>query len=135
VLRALRQLLRPGGRTAFTTITVAPGLDGRARRRAREAGPRAVASRSDHRQLLRAAGYVDIAEIDVTGAFIETMRRWIETREHWSEHLASLDVPGAFEERQRDQRAGLAATEQGLLRRTILSASRPRSRGDHHAAH
>jgi hypothetical protein len=40
---------------AFTTIFEAPGLPPTARRRARAAGPRAVAMRSDHRRLLGSA--------------------------------------------------------------------------------
>jgi hypothetical protein len=73
------------------------------------------------------AGYVDIAEVDVTAAFIETMQRWIDARARWSTDLASLIGPDALEQRQRDQRAGLAATENGLLQRRIVSASRPPS--------
>ena len=39
VLRACRQLLRPGGRLAFTTIHASPDLDPIRRRRAHRAGP------------------------------------------------------------------------------------------------
>ena len=72
VLRACRRLLRPGGRIGFYTIVESPGLSPAARRRARAAGPRAVAIRSVHQRLLRAAGFKDITEIDVTPAFAAT---------------------------------------------------------------
>jgi hypothetical protein len=47
----------------FTTIFEAPGLPPAARRRARTAGPRAVAMRSDHRGLLGSAGFGDVTEL------------------------------------------------------------------------
>ena len=47
-----------------------------------------------------------------------------EDKRH-AEELATLDVPGVFEQRQADHRAQLAATEAGLLRRALLSATRP----------
>jgi hypothetical protein len=125
VLRALKRLLRSGGRIGFTTIYMEPGLQGAARTRARKAGPRAVASRVSQQQLLRSAGYLDVDELDVTQAFVETTRAWITQRERHSEQLAALEAPGVFEERQHDHHSQLAATEDGLLRRGLFSATRP----------
>jgi hypothetical protein len=110
---------------AFTTIYVPAGLSPAERRRARRDGPRAVGSRATHRRLLEAAGFVDLDQIDVTGAFIETTRAWIDERSRHSDALAALDTPGAFAQRQADHRAQLAATEAGLLGRALLSATRP----------
>jgi hypothetical protein len=125
VLRALETLLRPGGRIAFTTIHIAPGLSDGERRRARAAGPRAVASRASYRILLERAGFIDIAEVDVTGEFIETARAWLDERDRHHDELAALEAPGAFDQRQADHRAQLVATEAGLLRRALLSAIVP----------
>ena len=124
MLRALAKLLRPGGRIAFTTIHVPPDLTPAAKRRAHHAGPRAVASRSSQAQLLEAAGFTEIDERDVTGAFIGAQRAWLEERARHLDELAALEAPGAFAQRQDDHRAQLAATEAGLLRRAILSAVR-----------
>ena len=110
---------------AFTTIYVAPGLDGAARRRAYSVGPRAVASRADQRRLVELAGFVDIDHLDVTAAFVDTTRAWIEERARHADGLAALEAPGAFEQRQADHRDQLTATETGLLRRGIFSAMRP----------
>jgi hypothetical protein len=68
---------------------------------------------------------VDIEEVDVTAAFLETMRGWVQRRDCHFDELARLEAPGAFEERQRGHRAQLAATEKGLLRRVLLTAVRP----------
>jgi hypothetical protein len=128
VLRALKQLLRPGGRIAYTTIYVTAGLAPAARRRAQRSGPRAVASRSEQAKLLASAGFADIDEIDVTAAFAVTARAWLRESEAHREELAALEPPGAFDERQRERRAQLAAIDDGLLRRGLLSAGRPFAR-------
>lgn len=117
--------MRRGARIAYTTISIAPDLDEAARRRARRAGPRAVSSRAGQRRLADSAGFVDVDELDVTTAFADTARAWIQGRAAHSEVLASLEGLGVFDQRQRDSRALLAAIEDGLLRRSILSAVRP----------
>jgi hypothetical protein len=124
VLRACRRLLRPGGRTAFTTILEVPGLAPAARRRARAAGPRAVAMRSDHQRLLRAAGFQDITELDVTAAFRATAAAWLAESDAHADQLARLEPPGAFAQRQADRCAMLAAIDGGLLRRALVFARR-----------
>lgn len=125
MLRALKRLLRRGGRIAFTTIYVPTGLGPTARRRAYRVGPRAVASRVDQRRLLKSAGFVEIDAVDLTEAFVGTTRGWIEEGSLHADELAALDAPGAFAQRRRNQLAQLAATEDGLLRRGLFMASRP----------
>ena len=65
-------VFRPGGRIAFYTIFVPPGLTGRDRRRASRAGPPAVAGSSAYRNLLRSARFVEVDEVDVTAAYLDT---------------------------------------------------------------
>ncbi len=125
MLRALKRLLRRGGRIAFTTIEAAPGLEPAARRRAYRVGPRAVASRVGQRRLLESAGFIDIDELDVTRAFADTTRAWIEERARHADELAAMEPPGAFGQRQKEHQAQLAAIEDGLLSRTMFSARRP----------
>jgi hypothetical protein len=108
----------------FTTILEAPGLPAAARRRARAAGPRAVAMRIDHRRLLRSAGFADVTELDVTAAFRDTAAAWLAESQAHAEELARLELPGAFAQRQADRRALLGAIDAGLLRRALLLARR-----------
>ena len=84
-----------------------------------------MSSRAGQRRLLASAGFDDIDELDVTDAFAATARAWIDGRSAHAEVLATLEGPGVFDQRQQDSRALLAAVEDGLLRRTILSAVRP----------
>jgi cystathionine gamma-synthase len=108
----------------FFTIFETPGLPPAARRRARAAGPRAVAMRSDHHRLLGSAGFRDITELDVTAAFRATGAAWLAESESHAVELARLEPPGAFAQRQADRRAMLAAIDTGLLRRALLVARR-----------
>lgn len=125
MLRALKRLLRPGGRLALTTIYVAPGLPPAARRRAHRSGPRAVASRAAQAQLLASAGFVDIDEVDLTAEFATTGWAWFNEWADHAEDIIELEGQAAFEERQRDRRVQLRAIDDGLLRRGLFSATRP----------
>jgi hypothetical protein len=82
--------------------------------------------RSGHQRLLRAAGFRDITELDVTPAFARTAAAWLAGTEPYAEELAGLEPPGAFEQRQADRRSMLAAIHAGLLRRALVLA---RTRG------
>jgi hypothetical protein len=108
----------------FTSIFETPGLPPAARRRARTAGPRAVAMRSNHASLLRSAGFADVTELDVTPAFRDTAAAWLAESEAHADQLAELEPPGAFEQRLRDRRALLTAIDAGLLRRALFLARR-----------
>jgi hypothetical protein len=80
--------------------------------------------RSNHRRLLRSAGFGDVTELDVTAAFRDTAAAWLaESDAHFNE-LARLEPPGAFDQRQADRRALLAAIDAELLRRALLFARR-----------
>jgi len=76
--------------------------------------------------LLASAGFDDIDELDMTAAFATTARAWLTEAEANAEALAAVEAPGAFEQRQRERRKQLAAIEDGLLRRGLFSARRPR---------
>jgi hypothetical protein len=69
-------LLRTGGRTAYFTIFVTPGLSKRWHRRAVRLGPRAVGAPRGQADLLAQAGFADIEATDVTEEFLGTARRW-----------------------------------------------------------
>jgi len=82
--------------------------------------------RSDHLRLLRAAGFDDVIELDVTPAIAATAAAWLAETEPYAEERARLEAPGAFEKRQADRHTMLAAIHAGLLRRVLLLA---RTRG------
>ena len=122
MLRALRQLLQPGGRIAYTTIFVAPDLTPAQRRRAQRSGPRAVASRTDQRQLLVSAGYVDVEMTDLSAEFATTARSWLEEWEANMDELTAFEPREAIAQRQLERRVQQRAIDDGLLRRGLFSA-------------
>jgi cyclopropane fatty-acyl-phospholipid synthase-like methyltransferase len=122
VLRACRQLLRPGGRLAFTTIYVSPDLDAIRRRRAHRAGPPHVATRRPYPDLVAQAGFGDVAEIDVTAAYAHTQRAWYEATESRAHELRRLTSDSEFAANQADRRLTLAAIAEGLLQRSLFTA-------------
>jgi hypothetical protein len=124
VLRASRKLLRPGGRTAFLTIFTTPGLSKRDHRRAVLLGPRAVGSNREPRDLLDAAGFVDVEVIDLTEAFLETARGWYEHTSEFERELRAAAGDDAFDQQQAHRRQMVTATEDGLLSRALLLAAK-----------
>jgi len=125
VLRACRRALRPGGRLAFYTIFIPPGLSEPDYRRARRSGPSAVTSgRREHRELLDAAGFVQVSETDLTDAFLKTTLAWYRARERRAVELSEAEGEAAFSERQNDSRGQARAIEAGLLRRSLFVAER-----------
>ncbi len=125
VLRACRRLLRPSGRLAFTTIHVADDLDARRHRRAVRAGPWQVATRRPYPVLVAQAGFHDVAVIDVTEDYARTQRVWLEANESRAADVRRLISNKEFETAQADRRYAQAAIEEGLLRRSLITASRP----------
>jgi cyclopropane fatty-acyl-phospholipid synthase-like methyltransferase len=123
VLRACRRLLRPGGRLAFLTILIAPGLPARMHRQAAAAGP-SSATTPDLMELVERAGFADVRLVDVTGDYLDTARAWLAARERHRDELRPLD-PADYDERIAKGRAAISAIEQGLLRRALGVASRP----------
>lgn len=129
MLRATRQLLKPGGRTAFLTIHQAPGLTGRRRRRASGAGPVAVLTARTHNELLEAAGFVDVRVEDRTDEFAQTTRAWLVESVSRADGLRTVLGDAVFDERQADRTAQLRAIEDGLLQRSLVTARRAVGRG------
>lgn len=76
-------------------------------------------------ELLRRAGFLDVAELDCTDEFRAVAKAWID---QWDEHrdvLTALYGEPEFESRQHDRRLQLHAVEDGLLRRSLFLGTRP----------
>jgi cyclopropane fatty-acyl-phospholipid synthase-like methyltransferase len=125
MLRACRALLRPGGRMAFTTILVAPGLNAIQHRRAVRAGPWQVLSRRPYPALVEQAGFTDIVEADVSEDYGRTQAAWLDANEAHAEEVRRLTSDREFHTAQADRRRARAAIEQGLLRRSLITATLP----------
>ena len=126
MLRASYRVLKPGGRLAFYTIVVAPGLSAPDyHQRALAWGPPAVsARRRGHEEVLRAAGFTNIAVTDLTDEFLRIARDRFGARERYAKAFRITEGP-EFDAKQREDALQIAATEAGLLRRALFTATRP----------
>ena len=91
------------------------------------AGPRAVSSVHPPAELMRRAGYSEVDETDVTDEYLRTQETWTAEIEARSDELLAAD-PGGFDQQMADARETLAAIRDGLLRRSLVVASRPGGR-------
>ena len=126
VLRATRQLLRPGGKTGFYTILPTKGLSRADYLRAIRSGPRAVSTRRrSHEDILRAAGFVRVRALDVTPEWRQTTAQFIAEHDRLAAPLADMMGRDDLQDRQRSLRRSLEAIEEHLLERKLFTASRP----------
>jgi hypothetical protein len=76
--------------------------------------------------MLEAAGLAEVVQTDVTGAFLETARRWVSYASKFEVDLRSTLGDTLFDEQQADRRAMIAAIEEGLLSRALLEGTKPK---------
>ena len=107
---------------AFLTIHIATNLSPSQHREAVRGGPPAVLTRHDHPRLLRAAGFRDIEEADVTADYLRSVRAWLAESSARDAELRAVLGDALFEDRQNDRLLQDSAIERGLLRRSLFGA-------------
>jgi hypothetical protein len=68
---------------------------------------------------------VAISSTERSPEFMTVARAWIELWDQHRDHLVDLLGVVEYERRQRDRLAQLRAIDDGLLRRSLLAATRP----------
>jgi cyclopropane fatty-acyl-phospholipid synthase-like methyltransferase len=131
-LRATFRALRPGTRTAFSVIFPSPGLSAARARQAIEAGPPHCGLRTSYPSLLLSAGFVEIEERDLTPEYLATAARRLEATEQFADDLVLMLGCRDYDDMHAERRITVAAVADGLLRRSLFVARRPRRR---HAMH
>ncbi len=86
------------------------------------AGPPFVSAQAGYSDLLAAAGFEEIEEIDVTGEYRETAAAWLRECTGAARDLTAIFGEENFLQGQRERRESLAAIEDGLLRRSLFTA-------------
>lgn len=124
VLRECARLLATGGQMAFFTIHPAEELNPADRRRAARHGPLAVSVSRPHRELLESAGFVAVEETDYSWEFMTVTQAWAEQWDLHHEEMERLWGREAFRERQRERKASLRITKDGILRRSLFTVLR-----------
>ncbi len=111
---------------AFYTIFIPSGLSDKDYRRAARTRSQGVTSwRREHPELLRAAGFSNVEEINVTDEYLRVTQAWLDARERHADELAEVEGEVDFAGRIKENRASVAALRDGLLRRSLFVARRP----------
>jgi hypothetical protein len=110
---------------AFFTIFTSSHLSRRDHRRAVRLGPRAVSSNRGQFELVAAAGFVQVEEVDFTEQFLETGRRWLRFSRELEPAIRASLGDGTFDEQFAARTDMVVAIEQGLLKRSLLVATAP----------
>jgi hypothetical protein len=110
---------------AYHVIHTAPNLSERQRRRAHQSGPWAVSSPHAPDELMRRAGFADIAVIDQTARFRRTGAAWIHEWDSHRHELVALYGQAEFDTRQQERNMQQQAAEDGLLQRSLVVGRRP----------
>ena len=125
MLRACHRVLKRGGILSYVVIAIADRLSPDEIATAIEAGPPRVDAGPGYPELMATAGFVDLDVSDVTADYLTTLSAWV--REWDAESAALIPIVGAeeFAEQQATRRGAVAAIERGLLRRYLLTGTRP----------
>lgn len=124
-MRECRRVLRTGGRIVVLVIETAPDLDAAELELAAELGPSEVRAEAELAVLAERAGLEAVAQEDLTAALEEVLvALWRGLAENESElRSAEGDVEYDYEVARR--RSMMEAVHRGLIRRTMVVASRP----------
>lgn len=122
VLKACREVICSGGNMAFSVILITPGLTGADYRKAVESGPSFIAADDDYPNLIHAAGWNLLEQIDLSADFFSTLG---VMRNNELENADDLeDLLGGEETERRLRRTGesIYGVEHGLIRRELFHA-------------
>ena len=120
VLRACQNILRPGRPMVFSVISVPPGLSESDHRRALDAGPEFVASKSGYRSLLIQTGWTVHEQQDVTESFTQLTVDRLDTERAYYRELVLSAGPEAVERRIKNLERRRDALADGLLKRELF---------------
>jgi hypothetical protein len=111
----------------FYVIAPTPGLTGADRTEATEAGPPFVDLDGSYEELLEDSGWKLLQKEDLTGEFLETLRRMVAALQDEAGPLIELLGENVFAESLHRRRQQVGAAERGLLVRELYLAEAARS--------
>ncbi len=122
-LESCRRVVRTGGRTVFTVISIPPGLSSADHERAVAVSPHFADTKEEYPAMLERTGWEITDRIDLTAEFLESSRRMQEEEEAHADELGELHGEDDFAARLTRRRSRVSILEQGLLRRELFAAT------------
>lgn len=123
-LRSTARVLRSGGKTAFSVIHPSRSLTEHERRRVRQFGPPYCTTRAPYPDLLASAGFVEVAARDVTARYFDIKVQSIAEADRLGDRLHEVLGAEEFDRLQTRRRETAAMIADGVLRRSIFTATR-----------
>ena len=124
MLRECDRVLKPEGRIAGYVIHVPSGMTEAQERRATELGPSEVVAPSSFEALTQTAGLTLLLTEDVTEAFRSTCAALGAARRSLENELRIDEGDDFYEEERRKKDAMLQGIDEGILRRSLVVASK-----------
>ena len=124
MLRECDRVLKPEGRIAGYVIHVPSGMTEAQERRATELGPSEVVAPSSFEALTQAAGLTLLLTEVVTEAFRSTCAALAAARRSRENELRIDEGDDFYEEERRKKDAMLQGIDEGILRRSLVVASK-----------
>ena len=121
-LASTRRVVRPGGRTVFSVISIPPGLTGADYERAVEATPPFAESGEEYPAMIERAGWEIEAHIDLNPQYLDSARITVAAEEEHGDALRKLHGEEEFAARLARRKLLVAILEEGLARRELFAA-------------
>ena len=129
-LKSCRRVVRIGGRTVFTVISIPPGLSSADHARAVAVAPTFTDTEEEYPAMLERTGWEITDHIDLTAEFLESCRRMQAAEEAHADALGQLHGEDDFAARLTRRRSRISILEQGQLRRELFAATAAPIAGD-----
>lgn len=120
VLAECRRVIRPGGRMAFSVISIPPGLSPEDHAQAVETAPEFTESEPGYPELIAATGWTIRTHHDLTAAFTANCREKLRAEAGLRAELEPLTTAAEFDARHARMRRRIAVLERGHLRRELF---------------
>jgi cyclopropane fatty-acyl-phospholipid synthase-like methyltransferase len=127
-LQQCHQVIRPGGRMAFTVISLVPGLNAGDHARALDNAPDFVEAESSYQTLLAETGWDMMKWVDLTDDYRDSCARQIDADIASQTELADFLGLNEAEQRLARWRSKLSTIEDGLFLRELF-VCRPLDQG------
>ena len=124
-LQSTRRVVRPGGRTVFSVISIPPGLSDAAFERAATAAPPFAESDEEYPAMIARAGWEIAEHIDLTGQYLDCARITVAAEEEHGDALRKLHGEEEFTARLAQRKLLVVILEDGLARRELFAAIKP----------